>query len=228
MKAVYSAILLLASVSSPLATGQHSDTKAVSEPTETTVCKVFDDPSGYNNTVVKVRGYVKVSFEMSLLIDEHCPDKGIWFAFGDGSVPPQVRAYVNGGGRPGGLDAEGRPTPPLPITLLRDKRFAELTRYLKLSARGKACADRPPADPIPDCTTYRVTATFSGRIDGVSKQLHAAHMKQSNFEKPDRRGFGHMGMFDAQIVVRTVEKVIAVDEEKLRDATAQPDKTERN
>ena len=53
-------------------------------------------------------------------------------------------------------------------------------------------------------------------------------MKQSNFEKPDRRGFGHMGMFDAQIVVRTVEKVIAVDEEKLRDATAQPDKTERN
>ena len=92
MKAAYSAILLLASVSSPLATGQHPDTKAVSEPIETTVCKVFDDPSGYNNTVVKVRGYVKVSFEMSLLIDEHCPDKGIWFAFGDGSVRRPRRA----------------------------------------------------------------------------------------------------------------------------------------
>jgi hypothetical protein len=34
---------------------------------------------------------------------------------------------------------------------------------------------------------------FSGYIDGVSKQLHVAHMKQSNFEKPDGKGFGHMG-----------------------------------
>jgi hypothetical protein len=73
----------------------------------------FDDPSGYNNTVVKVRGYVEVGFEHSLLTDEHCPEKVIWFAFGDGSGPPQVRAYVNGRGRAGGVDSEGRPTPPL-------------------------------------------------------------------------------------------------------------------
>jgi hypothetical protein len=167
---------------------------------------------------------VKVSFEYSLLIDEHCPEKVIWFAYGDGFGPPQVGAYVSGRRRAGGMDSDGRPTPPLPITLVRDRNFVELTRYLELSARGAACTNGPPTESIPECKTYRVTATFSGRIDGVSKQLHVAHMKQSNFEKSDGKGFGHMGMFDARIVVRSVENVIAIDETNLRDSTAKPEK----
>ena len=65
---------------------------------------------------------------------------------------------------------------------------------------------------------------FRARIDGVSKQLHAAHIIQSNFEKPDGKGFGHMGIFDAQIVVGSVKNVIAIDEAKLRDATPKPEK----
>jgi len=40
--------------------------------------------------------------------------------------------------------------------------FVELTRYLELSARGAACTNGPPTESIPECTTYRVTATFFG------------------------------------------------------------------
>jgi hypothetical protein len=224
MKSLSASALLLAALSSAVAVGQRPNARMLSESKETTVCKVFDDPSGYNNTLVKVRGYVKVSFEHSLLMDEHCPDKAIWFALGDGSGPPQVLAYANGRGQAGGMNSEGRRTPPLPILLVKDQNFVDLTHYLELSAKGAACTDRPLSESIPDCTTYRVTATFSGRLDGVPKQLHAAHQKKSNFEKPDGKGFGHMGMFDSQIVVRSVEDVIAINETNLREAGAKPEK----
>jgi hypothetical protein len=68
----------------------------------------------------------------------------------------------------------------------------------------------PPPD-LPDCTTYKVAATFIGRIDGVSKAIHAAHLKRSSQDTPDGKGFGHMALFDAQIVVQSVAKVVAVE-----------------
>jgi len=206
MNRVLLAIFPLFALAVPVAYGQKPAAKKPAESVETTVCKIFDDPSAHSNKLMKVRGYVKVSFEYSLLMDEHCPEKQIWFAFGDGSVPPQVLAYVN-----------GRRNAPasLTVTLVKDKEYAELTRYLELSAKGAACADGPPPESLPDCTTYRVTATFTGRVDGVSRELHAAHMRQSQFDHPDGKGFGHMGLFDAQIVVRNVEDVVAVDEADL-------------
>jgi hypothetical protein len=165
---------------------------------------------------VKVRGYVQITFEHSLLIDERCPEKQIWFAFADGSVPQQILAYVNGRGTAGGKDSRGRPTPPLPVRLVRDENLTELTHYWELSAKGAACADGPPPEFPPDCTTYRVTARFTGRVDGVSRELHTAHMRRSDFDQPDGKGFGHMGLFDAEIVVCSVENVVAVDELELR------------
>jgi hypothetical protein len=224
MKSLSASILLLVALSSPLAVGQRPGPKTLPEPTQTTVCSVFADPSNYNNRLVRVRGYVKAGSEYSLLLDERCSDSAIWFVLGDGSSPPQLAVLVNGHGRAGGTDSQGRHTTPLPITLVKDRNFLELTRYLELSAKGEACTDSRPTESIPDCTTYRVTATFSGRIDGVSKQLHAAHMKRSSAKTPDGNGFGHMGMFDAQIVVRSVENVIAVDETNLRDAAAKSEK----
>jgi hypothetical protein len=149
-------------------------------------------------------------------MDEHCPEKQIWFAFGDGSVPPGVQAYVNGRGH--GSDS------PLPVTLVKDKNYAEFARYLELSAKGAACADGPPPEALPNCTTYRVTATFTGRVDAVSKQLHAEHIKRSVFDQHDGKGFGHMGVFDAQIVVGTVENVVAVDEADLRNGNSKSER----
>ena len=135
MNAVRLSILLLIAVAVPLAYGQKPTAKMRAEPIDTTVCKIFDDPSGHNNKLVQVRGYVKVSFEYSLLMDERCPEKQIWFAFGDGSVPPQVQAYVNG---------RGSASASLTVTLVRDRNYAELTHYLESSAKGAAYAVNQP------------------------------------------------------------------------------------
>jgi hypothetical protein len=200
----------------PLVLGQETSNKPVQPPLETNVCAVVDKPSAYNNKIVKVRGYVSGNFEYSILVDERCPDQGIWFAFADGSGPPWLTTTVRGKGTPGGKDSKGRATPPLPVRLIRDSSFVELKRYWAISAKGGACAEGPPPTFPADCTTYRVTATFVGRIDGVSKEIHAAHQKQSSRDPVDWKGFGQMGLFDAQIVVQSVEQVVAEDESAIR------------
>jgi len=177
---------------------------------ETTVCKILDNPSAYNNKLVKVRGIVSVSSEYSTLDDPKCAEgPGIWFAFADGSGPPGLEMIVNGKGTPGGKDLRGVRIPPIPIHLIRDVGYLELIRYLQLSAKGASCLDRPPSPDVPDCTTYRVAAVFTGRIDSVSRATHAAHLKQSSQAPSDFKGFGHMGLFDAQLVVQSVEHVEA-------------------
>lgn len=211
-------LLLLAATA--VAYGQSARSKPSLEPVETTVCKIVEDPSAYNNKLVKVRGHVEAGSEYSLLVGEHCSAGAIWFVFADGSAPPQLEAFVGGDGTAGGKDSKGREIPPLQVHLIRDANYTELIRYLTLSAKGEACADGPPPVVPPDCTTYRVTATFTGRVDGVSKQIHEAHLKQSSGDQIDGKGFGHMGMFDAQIVVQSVENVIAIDESEIRKSAS--------
>ena len=179
---------------------------------EATVCKIFENPSLYNNKLVKVRGYVDGNFEYSFLLDERCPDASVWFAFADGSGPPQLEITVQGKGISGGRDSKGRRTPPVPVHLIKDTNFEDLMHYLAISVKGKGCAQGPPPEFPPDCTTYRVTATFTGRIDGVSKRIHKKHLSRSANDPADGLGFGHMGMFDAQIVVQSVENVVALEQ----------------
>jgi hypothetical protein len=177
---------------------------------ETTVCKILDNPSAYNNKLVKVRGIVSVSSEYSTLDDPRCAEGlGIWFAFAGGSGLPGLEMIVNGKGTPRGKDLKGVRIPPIPVHLIRDAGYLQLIRYLQLSAKGASCLDEPAFPDVPDCTTYRVAAVFTGRIDSVSKAAHAAHLRQSHRAPLDFKGFGHMGLFDAQLVVQSVEDVEA-------------------
>ncbi len=213
MKTAQLILGLLSILATPLARSQQVTDKEPQTPIETTVCRIANEPFTYNNKLVKVRGYVSSNFEYSILLDEKtCPDNGVWFVFADGSAPPKLAATVTGKGTPGSRNSRGRVTPPIPVRLVRESNLEKLEHYWAISARGEACADGPPPPFPPDCTTYRVTATFIGRVDGVSKELHAAHLKRSSQDQVDGKGFGLMGMFDAQIVVQSVEKVVAVDE----------------
>lgn len=177
---------------------------------ETTVCQIMRDPSSFNNKLVKLRGYVSVSFEYSMLRAEGC-DEVLWFALADGSGPPGLVATVNGAGRPGSKDSKGTPIKPISIKLLRDLNFDKFEHYMSIQAEAKPCFN-PLSEPSPvDCDVERVTATFTGRIDSVSKQIHAAHLKRPANASPDSRGFGQMGVFDAQFVLQSVADVSAVD-----------------
>jgi len=122
----------------------------------------------------------------------------------------------------GGTDPKGRATRPISVRLIKDSNFDEFERYWAISAKGEACAEGPPPEFPPDCTTYRVTATFTGRVDGVSKEVHAAHLKRASRDPVDWKGFGQMGMFDAQVVVQSVENVIAQDKSLIHKAPPKP------
>ena len=86
----------------PLVRDQQAASKQPQAPIETSVCQIVNEPSTYNNKLVKVRGYVRANFEYSILLgEEKCPDNGIWFVFADGSAPPELVATVTGKGTPG-------------------------------------------------------------------------------------------------------------------------------
>ena len=221
MKTLRSSFLLILGFAVPLAYGQKNTKKLQQGPVETTVCKVLGNPSAYNNRLVKVRGWVSASSEYSLLVDERCDADPMWLAFADGCAPSQLEAFVNGTGTAGGKNSKGRQIPPIPVHLIQDANYMQLMHYLALSAKGKACADEALAFP-PDCTTYRVAVTFTGRVDGVSNQIHETHRKRSSADQIDGKGFGHMGMFDAQLVVQSVENVGAVAEFEIPESASKP------
>jgi hypothetical protein len=178
-------------------------------PVDTTVCKILANPSAMNNRIVKVRGYLRTSSEYSVLSDQHCPEKEIWFVFADGSAPPQVEAVANGAAPAAASDSKARQSPVVPIHLIKDANYAELMRYLNISTKGQACTDASRSEFPPDCTTYRITATFTGRIDAVSRRTPDPHFNRPNTKASDPNGFGHMGMFEAQIVVQSVADGVA-------------------
>jgi hypothetical protein len=194
----------------PMAHGQGDSRNAEPKPIETTVCKIMENLSAFNNKLVRVRGYVSVSFEYSMLNAEGCTEV-LWFAIADGSGPPGLVATVNGSGSPGGKTSKGAPVKPIPVKLVRDANYEKFEHYMMVKAEEKPCLDLLSEPTPPDCDVDRVTATFIGRIDSVSKEIHTAHLKRSSFEHPDFKGFGQMGMFDAQFVLQSVEDVVAAD-----------------
>jgi len=203
-----------------VAYGQDAASKQAQIPIETDICKIMDRPWVYNNKLVKIRGYVETSFEQAILLTEVCPENGIWFSWANDSTSTRLVAPVPGGAVSGSRDSKGRVIPPIEVHLVENSDLEELRRYWAVSEKGKSCADGPPPAIPPDCRTYRVTARFTGRIDGVSKQIHAVHLKRSS-NGTDWKGFGQMGMYDAQIVIQSVEKVVAEKNPVVRDRSTE-------
>jgi hypothetical protein len=194
----------------PPANAQKRPTMPSPRPIDATVCKILANPSAMNNRIVKVRGYLQTSFEYSVLSNARCPEREIWLVFADGSAPPQLGAVVGGTADAAASGFKARRSPAAPVHLNRDANYAQLLRYLEISAKGGACSDAPRSDFPPDCTTYRITATFTGRIDTVPSPAHKTHLKGPNAKAADRMGFGQMGMFEAQIVVEAVANAVTV------------------
>jgi hypothetical protein len=179
---------------------QESKLAAQQKPIETTVCAILEHPSAFNNKMVRIRGYASGNFEYSELGADGCT-ASLWFAYGNGGGPPDLVATVLGGARPGSEDAEGRLILPVPVKLVQDsnfKRFQEL-----MVARAKT-DERDMKEDGETWTLHRVTATFTGRIDAVSDDVHAFHLKRKDTDRADFLGFGQMGLFDAQFVLRSV------------------------
>jgi len=180
---------------------EKSKLAAQQKPIETTVCTILEHPSVFNNKMVRIRGYASGNFEYSELGADGCSGS-IWFAYGNGEGPPDLVAYVNGGARPGAEDADGRLILPVPVKLVQDSNFQ---RFQKLMiARAKADERTLKKENADTWTFYRVAATFTGRIDAVSDDVHAFHLKRKDTDRADFLGFGQMGLSDAQFVLQSV------------------------
>lgn len=180
---------------------EESKLAAQQKPIETTVCAILEHPSVFNNKMVRIRGYASGNFEYSELGADGCTGS-LWFAYGNGGGPPGLVATVSGGARPGSEDAEGRLILPVPVRLVQDSNFQRFQKLMM--ARAKADERNLKKKDADSWTFYRVAATLTGRIDAVSDDVHAFHLKRKDTDRADFLGFGQMGLFDAQFVLRSV------------------------
>ena len=162
-------------------------------------CEVTKNPRRYDNKIVSVRASVQINSEYSILEDRHCSD-AVWLVLGDGSSLHGLAMTV---GQEPSRAQNHRKFSRVPITLKRDASYKELERFLQINAKGESCTDNASALNPPDCRTYRITATFTGRVDGVPPPV------KSGPGATERQGFGQMGLFKAQIVVQSVSDVSA-------------------
>lgn len=179
---------------------EESNKVADQKPVDTTVCTVLEDPAAFNNKLVRIRGHFSGNFEYSMLSADGC-DGSLWFAYGDGGEPPSLAAYVSGGARPGSEDSQGKLILPVPVSLVRDARLDRFERQTE--AMAKADADYHRQHPK-EFASLCVTATFIGRIDAVSSEIHEFRKKQKTDGHSDFLGFGQMGLFEAQLVTQSV------------------------
>jgi hypothetical protein len=186
---------------------QESQLVARRTPIETTVCAILEHPSAFNNKMVRIHGYASGNFETSELGADGCSGS-LWFVYGNGEGPPDLAAFVSGGARSGSGDAEGKLMLPVPVKLVQDSNFQRFQKLMR--ARAKLDEDNLKED-VGTLTFYRVAATFTGRIDAVSEDVHAFHLKRTDTDRADFLGFGQMGLFDAQLVVQSVGNDAALE-----------------
>ncbi|MGH9736413.1 MAG: hypothetical protein ACRD8A_17725 [Candidatus Acidiferrales bacterium] len=121
--------------------------------------------------------------------------------YGNGGGPPALAAFVTGGAKPGEQDAQGKLILPIPVKIVQDSNFRRFEKLMRAAVE----ADERSLKADPNSSTFHcVAATFVGRIDGVSNDIHSFHLKRRATDKADFLGFGQMGLYDARFVMQSV------------------------
>ena len=175
---------------------QASATAAKQEPIDTTVCAVLADPDAFNNKLVRIRAYYVGDMENSALSDDRCNDGFIWLGFPGGGVPTPVAAYVSSSNTLGSEDAEGKRILPIPVSLLQDAKFERFQKLIRVNP--------PQSVPLAGEKLQHVTATFVGRIDAVSPEVHEFFKSCHSPLRGPTLGFGHLGGYEAELILQSV------------------------
>jgi len=171
---------------------QQSDMAAHQKPVDTTICAILANPPAFNNTMVRIRGYFVGNFEYSTLNDRACHG-GLWLGYGGGGGPPSLAASVSFMNVLGSEDSEGKRILPVPVVLVRNSKLERFEALVRTHTGRYG--------PLTD---QRVTATFIGRIDAVSSEVHDYLQRQPSDERIGL-GFGQGGSFEAQFTLESVE-----------------------
>jgi hypothetical protein len=169
-------LVLLAAWSASRVFLHHGEGKiAQKEPMDTTVCAIVENPAAFNNAMVRVKGHVNNGMEYSVLYGDGC-DEPIWFEYGPDPVDPNGDRVA---GRVGSTDAQGHRIPPIPIKVVHDANFD------KFKALMNARSQKSERDWF---FSEWVTATFIGRVDAVSAEMHAPHEKRKRITNAGDEG----------------------------------------
>jgi hypothetical protein len=175
---------------------------------ETTVCAVLENPEAFNNKMVRLQGRLFVNFEYSVLSGDGCSGAIPFDYAGDDGGPPGLAIFYTfpaGVGEPGAEDADGKRILPIPVKLVRDRNFDRFERLMRSSSgTHKRLRTGFPF--------HRVRATFIGRIDGVSPEIHAYHLTLKGGERPYYLGFGPGGFYEAAFIMQSVEGDAVLEE----------------
>jgi hypothetical protein len=177
---------------------EQSDEAAHQKPVDTTICAILADPPAFNNKVVRIRGRYSGNFEYSELSGDGCSGS-LWLAYAGGGGPPNLAAYVSMSNMLGSEDSDGKRILPVPVVLVRDSKLERFNALVRMNTGRYGPS-----------TDQRVTATFIGRIDAASKEVHDYLQKQL-LEKRIGLGFGQMGSFEAQFTLESVEDNAALE-----------------
>jgi hypothetical protein len=190
---------------------QESAKVAQQKPVETNICAILDNPADWNNRLVRIRGDYSGNFEYSMLSDNGCKE-ALWFGYGGGSGPPSLAMYVSGAASVGSEDAEGKLILPVPVTLVRDSKFHRFEKQVEAMAKADNESYQNDSTKF---VGHCVTATFTGRVDTVSNEVHEFRKRNARQERSDFLGFGQMGLFEGQFVLQSVDDdaVLAVCKE---------------
>jgi hypothetical protein len=179
---------------------QKSDEVAHQKPEITTVCAVLNNPASFNNKLVRLHGHFSGNFEYSMLGGDGCKE-AMWFGYGGEGGPPTLAAHVGGEAWPGAGDSEGRLILAVPVKLVHDSKLEQFEKQTE--AMAKADTDYEKEHPN-QYVSHCVTATFIGRIDAVSSEVHEFRKQHKPLEHSDGLGFGQMGLFEAQLILQSV------------------------
>jgi hypothetical protein len=168
---------------------EQSDIVAHQKPVDTTICAILANPSAFNNTMVRIRGSFVGNFEYSELTDAACRGE-IWLGYGAAAGPSTLAASVTPTNEFGSEDSEGKRILAVPVVLVRDSKFERFDALVRANTGRYG--------------HQRVTATFIGRIDAVSKEIHD-YLQQQPLERRIMLGFGQGGSFEAQFTLQSVE-----------------------
>jgi hypothetical protein len=181
---------------------EESALAAVQKPIDATVRDVAENPASFNNKLVRLRGRVSGNFEYSTIEGDEC-NEALWFDYADTADvgPPGLVMHVSGSAIPGAEDSEGKRILPIRVELAQNLNFRRFQKLMEARVRADARDEKTAAGKY---VFHCVTATFIGRIDGVSPEIHAFHKRRSPTDHADYLGFGQMGLYDAQFVMQSV------------------------
>ncbi len=163
----------------------------------TTVCDVLKNPAAFDGKMVTIKGTVVAGYDQFVISDGNCAQdvNGIWLDYPTGSKvksgPISAVQLTPAKNFAGTLAAANR----APVTLLKDKLFKQFDSALTaMHNTTSLCLG---------CMRYSVTATLTGRLDGVKEP----YLTRKGDKIVGLGGFGNMNAYPARLVIASVADV---------------------